>query len=635
MTGQQDINDKALEQISQYILAILQQQLQSSNSNALQDIPKQGELLFPANAVISNINPRSSFYSVNNLFANDQDVKNPSLAKKKFITAMRNSTAKSREMREGETIGNQRVQSVIDLMSNTNDQVRLLLDHLFSKEQFNNQRFLAIKEMASRMSLIPASIYQIFNTYNNNLLHGEIMEGVERLREMALELNSKNAQLLDERALFRSRLFHASLLIRELKEIVAADIVAKVGDFEQAKLTLIDYVSQMYRNCGKSFSAFLTGALQSFTKMDAVMRELIPQESNYLLDKINIISERVCALSIYLRNYRAELNRLKLQLNEQHFQYQHTLGQLQAKLIAYAEENEMLKKSLEGIEKASCTAIHKMERELEAVKEENKRLCEKIKTREEADLNIKEENRELREKVGRLDKEIKKDKFNTLNSTKNVPLVQDFLIAKGTTVHERDFPLNEKENKKAKVCQENPSAQSPINSFYLAFAGLSTSHKSKLIGIATLFSLECNDSPKDFSPRITHLVCPPGYRSLRVLAAAVSCKWNVSTDWLLDSEKEGKLVEFEKYASRHKVSPLQGQFFYMTPQFESALNNKSLPGLKMAVDRVGFLNLLCELGRARLKEQGEGIPLVLDNTSQDSPPNGMTWSDLVELIMSF
>jgi hypothetical protein len=621
MNGPQEFDNKTLEQISQHILTIPQQQI--GNSNALLDNSKQCSLAHPASVSKLTINPRLSFYSVNNIFANDQEVKNPSLARWMFNNSTRNAKLKFEETREGkkEIISDQMLHGVIDLMSNTNDRVKSLLEYLILREKFGKRQISTIKETANKIFQIPAILKQILKTCNLKSLSEEYMENVEKLKEMALELNTRNARLLDGRVLFKTRLFQIALDIRKLKQFISSESPVYNGELDRMKLLLINSLSILHQECYENFSVIFNSLNQRLSTLNAILLELMRQESTQMLSKFDLLTGRLIDFSTLLKNCKFKFNCLKSQLKERKLQFQNTLYQFRTSLKLQAEENEILKKSLE----ASSFEILRLEKDLDATKEENRKIFVEMRSIEEANVKAKQENRELREEINRLKRKLEKERIDKSEAL-------EILDAQ----NKKTSQFKENENKRTKVDRGNPSIQKQqLQSFYLAFAGVRSLQKAKLISISESFNLRYNESSNDFSPRTTHLICPSSYRSLRVLAAAVSCKWIVSIDWLLDSEKNGRLIEVEKYACRHKVSPLQGQFFYITPQFDSALHNKFLPGPKMAVDKVGFLNLLIELGRAKLTKEGEGIPLVLDNTSEDSPPNGMTWIELVELIMAF
>jgi predicted nucleic acid-binding Zn-ribbon protein len=371
---------------------------------------------------------------------------------------------------------------------------------------------------------------------------------------------------------------------------------------------------------------------QKFIQLNASIFTLDSQDISFILYRISRLTNRLGSLITLLKKRNSELHSLKGQVINQQQKHQAELEKVQMKLALQIEENKALKRSIDTIETASMKTIYKLEQELEKVRKENERFCGEIAQRNEQNMKLEKEIERLKSEISCITNENFEDEGSLLSlrgKLQNLKANSE----NGTSKRIEKYPFVEKENKKPKIDEKVPELKSH-HSFYIIFAGLNSSQKSRLIKIAESFGLACNKSSNDFSPRITHLVCPLGYQSLRVLAAAVSCKWIVHTEWLLDSEREGRLLEYDRYSQRHKVSPLQGQFFYITPQFELALNNKSLPGPKMAVDKPGFLNLLCELGKARLTLEGEGIPLILDNTSEDSPPNGMTWKDLVDLIMN-
>jgi hypothetical protein len=75
----------------------------------------------------------------------------------------------------------------------------------------------------------------------------------------------------------------------------------------------------------------------------------------------------------------------------------------------------------------------------------------------------------------------------------------------------------------------------------------------------------------EFTSEITHVVCPQEYQSVRTMAAALSSKWIISTDWLVQSAKVGHLLPEVKYGQLYADGPmtLRGKTFRMTPAFIS------------------------------------------------------------------
>lgn len=47
-------------------------------------------------------------------------------------------------------------------------------------------------------------------------------------------------------------------------------------------------------------------------------------------------------------------------------------------------------------------------------------------------------------------------------------------------------------------------------------------------------------SSSEFTKDLTHVVAPPGSRTMKTLAAALTHRWLVSPDWILESFERGE-----------------------------------------------------------------------------------------------
>jgi hypothetical protein len=76
------------------------------------------------------------------------------------------------------------------------------------------------------------------------------------------------------------------------------------------------------------------------------------------------------------------------------------------------------------------------------------------------------------------------------------------------------------------------------------------------------------DDLLSFDNSVTHVVAPSDARTPRVIVAALTGKWIVNPEWVLDSAKASCFIEEKAYGARRAGgSPFEGESIYLTPRF--------------------------------------------------------------------
>jgi hypothetical protein len=132
-----------------------------------------------------------------------------------------------------------------------------------------------------------------------------------------------------------------------------------------------------------------------------------------------------------------------------------------------------------------------------------------------------------------------------------------------------------------------------------------------------------------FDSKITHVVIPPNTRTMKTLAAALTKRWLVTAQWVLDSTEAGFFVEETKYGYKKQVCPFEGKKVYISGDFYLANRDKN-------IKEQSFKLLIEQLGKGKIVTKPDGADFVLaaNNDQQTNYPNGtlLTWGQFFDLI---
>jgi len=93
--------------------------------------------------------------------------------------------------------------------------------------------------------------------------------------------------------------------------------------------------------------------------------------------------------------------------------------------------------------------------------------------------------------------------------------------------------------------------------------------KDRLGKYAEKLGAEIKKDSIDFEDDVTHVVCPPKSRTLKTLAALVTCRWVVTAEWIIESNKAGKFLPETLYGVKPAQKPYANKKFYITNSFKA------------------------------------------------------------------
>eukprot|EP00736_Rhodelphis_marinus_P005367 Rmarinus@m.9770 len=132
-------------------------------------------------------------------------------------------------------------------------------------------------------------------------------------------------------------------------------------------------------------------------------------------------------------------------------------------------------------------------------------------------------------------------------------------------------------------------------------------------------------------PQVTHVVSPPGHRTLKTLGAQMHGGiWVVDTAWLLESAEMGGFLSEGPYGRRTDNPAIAGSRVYMTPSFKREQDS---------LNRLSMVTQLLRLGDVQLaRRASEDVEVVLVG-QEEAVPRGLapscivlTYDDLCDVI---
>lgn len=171
----------------------------------------------------------------------------------------------------------------------------------------------------------------------------------------------------------------------------------------------------------------------------------------------------------------------------------------------------------------------------------------------------------------------------------------------------------------------------------IAFTGFSdapnnkftTTVREKLEGQAQKLGLKIAVG-ENLDSSVTHVVAPPGTRTLKTLAACLGLRWLLVPRWLEESSSVGHLLEETKFGVRLSHRPLAGKNVFISDGFKT----------HKAFTAEHFTVLVERLGKGRISTSPFGADFLLLASSKEDQENysmiptgtRLNWSEFFELI---
>jgi len=134
----------------------------------------------------------------------------------------------------------------------------------------------------------------------------------------------------------------------------------------------------------------------------------------------------------------------------------------------------------------------------------------------------------------------------------------------------------------------------------------------------------------EFDAKITHVVTPPNCRTMKTLAAALTSRWLVSPEWVVECGNQGKFVDELQFGVKYTERPFEGKVFYISKNFEK----ENAKGKDYKVKNAH--TLATSLGKGSIVKEGSGdVDYTLvgkDIDPADVFGKAITWNEFVNLI---
>jgi len=157
--------------------------------------------------------------------------------------------------------------------------------------------------------------------------------------------------------------------------------------------------------------------------------------------------------------------------------------------------------------------------------------------------------------------------------------------------------------------------------------GFTISVKNELMKIVQVLGGEIIDEQKDeFDPKVTHVVCPPQVRTMKILAAALTQKWLVHPDWIRKSKEAGYFVDETQYGLIHRVSPFNQKTVFISQKFIDASQRANKGARAKQTEHLGKGSITKDIATA---------DIVLLNNNEEPPSTlatCLTWEKFIYFI---
>eukprot|EP00698_Gefionella_okellyi_P005482 TRINITY_DN15012_c0_g1_i1.p1 TRINITY_DN15012_c0_g1~~TRINITY_DN15012_c0_g1_i1.p1 ORF type:complete len:466 (+),score=107.42 TRINITY_DN15012_c0_g1_i1:30-1427(+) len=133
----------------------------------------------------------------------------------------------------------------------------------------------------------------------------------------------------------------------------------------------------------------------------------------------------------------------------------------------------------------------------------------------------------------------------------------------------------------------------------------------------------CNDAA--FNQKVTHLITPANASNPKVLAAALTEKWIVTPQWLLDSAEQGSCANETGYGKRYLHRPFMNKSFFLSERFLA--EQKS--------NRVANCRHFIQFGRGKITQSADSADYVMvsdgDSDGVESE-KALVWKTFIAMI---
>ena len=134
----------------------------------------------------------------------------------------------------------------------------------------------------------------------------------------------------------------------------------------------------------------------------------------------------------------------------------------------------------------------------------------------------------------------------------------------------------------------------------------------------------------EFSHNITHVVTPPHARTLKTLAAVLTCKWLVTPEWLIDAKRAhdadpaAALLGPEKYGIRLQEPPFKAKTFAFHSSFSAGAEGVS--NLKNA-------EILLKVGKGKRVKESEATVVLVSDEFEGQKSSYYSWKQFMDIIL--
>lgn len=134
----------------------------------------------------------------------------------------------------------------------------------------------------------------------------------------------------------------------------------------------------------------------------------------------------------------------------------------------------------------------------------------------------------------------------------------------------------------------------------------------------------------EFSHHITHVVTPPHTRTLKTLAAVLTCKWLVTPEWLIDAQRAhtehpaAQLLSPDKYGIRLREPPFKDKTFAVHKSFSTGTQGVS--NLKNA-------EILLKVGKGKRAKESEASVVLVGDALEGQKSNYYSWTQFMDMIL--
>eukprot|EP00158_Paraphelidium_tribonemae_P006542 Partr_v1_DN27875_c0_g1_i1_m22670 len=134
----------------------------------------------------------------------------------------------------------------------------------------------------------------------------------------------------------------------------------------------------------------------------------------------------------------------------------------------------------------------------------------------------------------------------------------------------------------------------------------------------------------EFEDSITHVITPPGSRTLKCFAASLTSKWIITdVKWVMDSAGAGKFLDETKYGTCYTENPFKDKSYFLADSFIKESKN----GREFRVENAK--NLICVIGKGTVVDNLKDAQYVLRGSSDTTKYHGKvkyTWGEFLDLM---